>query len=64
MIIKKTYADGSYAIFKLLDIKNELGMWWLKGFVIESDVDTIIPYANWEFELSSTECNYEVVEVL
>ena len=63
MIIKKTYSDGSYAIFKLLDIKNEFCIWWLKGCVIESDVDNIIPYTNWEFKLS-TGCNYEVVEVL
>lgn len=64
MIIKKTYSNGSYVIFKLLDIKNEFGRWWLKGFVIESNVDNIIPDANWEFVLSSIGCNYEVVEAL
>lgn len=62
MIIKKTYEDGTYAIFKLLDIKREFKLWWLKGFVIESNVDNIIPLTDWEFELGST-CNYEVIEV-
>lgn len=62
MIIKKTYSDGTYATFKLLDIKHEFGMWWLKGFVIKSDVDNIIPYTNWEFELSSHNCVLEVIK--
>lgn len=63
MIIKKTYSDGTYATFKLLDIKKEFSVWWLKGFVIESDVDNIIPYTNWEFELASNRCKYEVIEI-
>lgn len=62
MIIKKIYGDGDYAIFKLLDIKRECGLGWLKGFVIESNVDAIVPLTNWEFELCS-DCDYEVIEV-
>lgn len=62
MIIKKTYEDGTYAIFRLLDIKREFNLWWLKGFVIESNVDNIIPLTDWEFELGAS-CDYEVIEV-
>lgn len=62
MIIKKIYGDGTYAIFKLFDINLEFGIWWLKGFVIESDIDNIEPYTYWEFELTR-DAEYEVIEV-
>lgn len=63
MIIKKTYHDNTYAIFKLLDIKFEYSIWWLSGLVIESTVDNIIPADLWDFELTSRNCKYEVIEV-
>lgn len=62
MIIKKTYNDGAYAIFKLFDINLEFGIWWLKGFVIESNIDNININTYWEFELSNN-AKYEVIEV-
>lgn len=62
MIIKKTYGDGTYAIFKLFDINLEFGIWWLKGFVIESNIDNININTYYEFELISN-AKYEVVEV-
>lgn len=62
MIIKKTYSDGTYAIFKLLGFNYEFNIWWLKGFVIDSNVDNIIPHTDWEFELSNL-ADYEVIEV-
>lgn len=62
MIIKKTYCDGTYAIFKLVDTNLEFGIWWLKGFVIESNIDNININTYWEFELISN-AKYEVVEV-
>lgn len=52
MIIKKTYSDGTYAIFKLLDINFEFHTCWLKGYVTESNIDHIIPTKMWKFELS------------
>lgn len=61
MIIKKTYSDNTYAIFKLLDIRLEFHNWWLKGLVLESDVDNIIPTNIWEFDLD-TNSKFEVIE--
>lgn len=61
MIIKKTYSDGTYATFKLLDLNFEFHTLWLTGFVIESNVDNIIPTNLWEFEVSESS-KFEVVE--
>lgn len=58
MIVKKTYDDGTYAIFKVLDIKYEYNVWWLEGLVYDTDVDNINKDYTWQFEL------YGNIEVL
>lgn len=58
MIVKKTYDDGTYAIFKVLDIKYEYNIWWLEGLVYDTDVDNINKGDKWQFEL------YGDIEVL
>lgn len=58
MIVKKTYDDGTYAIFKVLDIKYEFNVWWLEGLVYDTDVDNINKGDKWQFEL------YGNIEVL
>lgn len=58
MIVKKTYDDGTYAIFKVLDIKQEFNFWWLEGLVYDTDVDNINKGDKWQFEL------YGNIEVL
>lgn len=58
MIIKKTYDDGTYAIFKVLDIKQDYNVWWLEGLVHDTDVDNINKGDKWQFEL------YGNIEVL
>ncbi len=58
MIIKKTYDDGTYAIFKVLDIKQGFSVWWLEGLVYDTDIDNISRGDNWPFEL------YGNIEVL
>lgn len=56
MIIKKTYANGDYAIFKVLDIVYEWGFWWLKGSVIDTNVEEIIQHNTneWDFNFNDT----------
>lgn len=58
MIVKKTYDDGTYAIFKVLDIKKEYNIWWLEGLVYDTDVENISRGDKWQFEL------YNNIEVL
>lgn len=62
MIIKKTYNDGDYAIFELLDINYELDSWWLKGLVLDTNVPNIDINDTWQFELAQQN-DYEVLEV-
>ena len=58
MIVKKTYDDGTYATFKVLDINYEYNVWWLEGLVYDTDVDNIEKGNTWQFEL------YGNIEVL
>lgn len=58
MIVKKTYDDGAYAIFKVLDIKQDYNVWWLEGLVYDTNVDNINRGDTWQFEL------YGDIEVL
>mgnify|MGYP006959788918 FL=1 len=58
MIVKKTYDDGTYAIFKVLDITQDYNVWWLEGLVYDTDVDNINKGDKWQFEL------YGNIEVL
>lgn len=58
MIVKKTYDDGTYATFKVLNIIQDYNVWWLEGLVYDTDVDNINKGDKWQFEL------YGSIEVL